>query len=40
MCGEEEECLADIDPKVAMCAEHLDNDSVANYIEGCVVRNG
>ena len=41
VCGEEkEECLADVDPKVAMCAQHLDNDNVANCIEGCVVRNG
>ena len=39
MCEEgKEECLADIDPKVAMCAQHLDNDNVANCIEGCVVR--
>ena len=41
VCGEEkEECPADVDPLVAMCAQHLDNDNVANCIEGCVVRNG
>ena len=43
VCGEtekKEEHVCNNDPKVAMCAEHLENDNVANCIEGCVVRNG
>ena len=43
VCGEtekKEECVYNSDPKVAMCAEHLDNDNFANCFQGCVVCNG
>ena len=34
------ECLYDYDPNYAKCAQHLDNNNIANCFEGCVVRNG
>ena len=37
---EEEECVCDVDPKVAMYAQHLDDDNVVNCFEGCIARNG
>ena len=41
VCGEKkEECLCDYDPKYTKCAQHLDDDNVANCFEGCIVRNG
>ena len=42
VCGETEkkkECACDVDPKVAMCAQYL-NNNVANCFEGCIVHNG
>ena len=40
VCGEEEKCLYDNDPKYAMCAQHLADNNIANCFEGCVARNG
>ena len=41
VCGEEEEkCSCDYNPKYAMCAQHLDDNNIANCFEGCVARNG
>ena len=28
------------DPKYAICAQHLDDNNIANCFEGCVSRNG
>jgi hypothetical protein len=40
VCGEEEKCLYDNDPRYAMCAQHLANNNIASCFEGCVIRNG
>ena len=40
VCGEEEKCLYDNDPKYAMCAQYLADNNTANCFEGCVARNG
>ena len=43
VCGEKEEkpsSSCDYNPKYAMCAQHLDDNNIANCFEGCVARNG
>ena len=39
VCGEKKECVCDVNPKYAMCAQHLADNNIAICFEGCVVRN-